>query len=64
MTDEQAQSRGNFERAIAAMAIEFAQKVIVLADPDVQTEHQRGLEAIDAGRGLSLDDLRTHLELR
>ncbi len=53
-----------FQQAIVREALNFVVKVAVLSDPTVQEEHQRGLADIEAGKGVSLEQLREQLGIK
>jgi hypothetical protein len=50
-----------FERAIIRETLEFANKVLLLSDPDVQAQHEQGLIDIREGRGMSLAELKARV---
>jgi hypothetical protein len=52
-----------FERAIVKEALTFAQKVLMLSDPAVQSEHEQGLSESRSGKGISLEEFRKSLNL-
>jgi hypothetical protein len=53
-----------FNQAIVREAVDFANKVLLMADPDIQQQHERGMEQIRQGKFMTLDELREKLELR
>jgi len=56
-------TRVKFEKAIVKEALSFAERVMLLSDPEVQADHEQGLSEIKKGKGLSLEDLRKILKL-
>ena len=52
-----------FNQAIVQEAVDFANKVILMADPDLQQQHERGMEQIRQGKSMTLEQVREKLDL-
>lgn len=62
VTDRQTTAQ-SFNQAIVREAVDFANKVMLMADPEVQRQHERGMEQIRQGDSMTLEELREKLDL-
>jgi hypothetical protein len=54
----------DFSVAIVREAVDFANKILMLSDPEVQRQHERAMQQRGEGKSMSLDELREKLDLR